>query len=133
MYNFIFYFAYVQHIAKDGNKGARAVGAMLVFFALLGQAFCLFVLFQYFFRKITLHNLIKQTNTPQQSIISTPIIIISVLLLMVFVYLYYNDKKIDRIKLKYGNKSKVEFCTPMNSVKVLLIHFTPWIIAIILG
>jgi len=39
MYDFIFYFVYVQHIARDGNKTARAFGALLVLFSIFGQAF----------------------------------------------------------------------------------------------
>lgn len=132
MYNFIFYFVYVQNVRKDGNKGARAVGAIIIYFVLLGQAFCLFVLFQYFYRQITLHDLIKQTHVHQKNI-SAPPIIIPALLLMFFIYLYYNDKKVDRIKDKYSNKDKTEFCTPRNTMKFLLIFLIPWIIAITLG
>lgn len=132
MYNFIFYFAYVQHIARDGNKTARAFGAILVFFSIFGQAFCLFVLFQYFYLKVTQHNLLRQSSTPQGSTDSFPIII-STILLMVFAYLYYNDKRVDRIKNKYGNRDKVEFCTSKNTIKLLLVFSIPWIIAIILG
>jgi len=132
MYSFIFYFVYVQHLAKDGNKTARAFGAILVFFSLFGQAFCLFVLFQYFYLKVTLHNLLKQTNTPQVSTNPLPIIIL-IVLLMVFAYLYYNDKKVFRIKNKYGNRDKAEFCTTQNTIKLLLIFSIPWIIAIVLG
>ena len=133
MYNFIFYFVYVQHLAKDGNKTARAFGAILVFFSLFGQAFCLFVLFQYFYLKVTQHNLLKQSDTPQKTIINEPTIIISTILLMVFGYLYYNDKRVLRIKNKYGNRDKEEFCTSKNTIKLLLVFSIPWIIVIALG
>lgn len=132
MYNFIFYFAYVQHLPKDGNRTARTFGALLVLFSIFGQAFCLFVLFQYFYLKVTQHNLLRQSNTPQGSTNPLPIIISSILL-MVFAYLYYNDKKVGRIKNKYGNKDKAEFCTSQNTIKLLLIFSIPWIIAITLG
>ena len=99
MYDFLFYFVYVQHLARDGNKTARTFGAILVFFSIFGQAFCLFVLFQYFYLKVTLHNLLKQTYTPQKSINGAPIII-STILVMVLMYFYYNDKRVLRIKNK---------------------------------
>jgi len=132
MYNFIFYFVYVQNIRKDGNKGARALGAIIIYFVLLGQIFCLFVLFQYFYLKITLQDFLKQTDIPQKSI-NAPPIFISALLLMLFIYFYYNEKKIDIIKKKYNNKSKLEFCTSKNTMKFLLIFLIPWVIAITLG
>ena len=133
MYNFIFYFAYVQHIARDGNKTARAFGAILVFYSIFGQAFCLFELFEYFYLKVTQRNLLRQSVTPQKTVINAPTIIIVTILLMVFAYLYYNDKRVLRIKNKYGNRDKEEFCTSQNTIKFLLIFSIPWVIAIILG
>jgi hypothetical protein len=132
MYNFIFYFVFIQHLEKDGNKTARTFGAILVLFSFFGQAFCLFELFQFFYLKITQHNFLRQSDTPQKTGSDVPIIIFTVLL-MVLMYFYYNDKKIDRIKKKYKNKSKVEFCTSQNTMKFLLIFLIPWIITIVLG
>jgi hypothetical protein len=38
-----------------------------------------------------------------------------------------------KIKKKYSNKDKFEFCTSLNTIKFLLLFITPWIIAIVLG
>jgi uncharacterized membrane-anchored protein len=132
MYNFIFYFVYVQNIKKDGNKGAKALGAVTIYFALLGQTFSLFVLYQYFYQRITLKSLLNQNNIQQKSINITPVVILA-LLLMVFIYFYYSDKMVLKIKKKYSNKDKFEFCTSLNTIKFLLLFITPWIIAIVLG
>jgi len=93
----------------------------------------LFELFEYSYLKVTQHNLLRQSDTPQKTIINDPTIIISTILLMVFAYLYFNDKKVLKIKNKFGNRDKAEFCTSQNTIKFLLIFLIPWIIAIILG
>lgn len=132
MYNFIFYFIYVKNLENDGKKVARILGAMMVFSAFFGQVFCSFVLFQFFYKIITLHDLLKQSFRYQQRINIIPIFFFCGLCILL-TFLYFNKERVIKIEEQFNNKSGLEFSTRQNVIKFVIVYLMPWVIAVVLG
>ena len=133
MYNFIFYFFYISSLWKYGNKGARIAGAGMVLFALLFHLFLAFICFEKIYSSINNGNtFLKQSDIPQNSI-SKSIFMVFAALVLIFVVLYFNEKRVSIIKVKYSNASKKDFLTSFNIIKFIAIVFVPIILVLILG
>jgi hypothetical protein len=132
MYDFIFYFVYTQNLAKSGESGAKAFGAILAYFVILGQLAALFMLFQFFYEKSTGTHLLEGNSFNPSALPRNILVIFLAVGFMFLLYRYYS-RNIDSIKKKFHNKNKKEFATSANVLKFLLIFVIPWIIVIIFG
>jgi len=137
MYDFIFYFNYIINLKKCGNNGARYIGAIMVFFCLFLHIAMLFTIFQVLYLKITGRNFLHQSYdythqaNPSQEIFAYGIGII----LIIASIFYYNNRRVEIIKNKYGNQDKREFVNAkkINILKFFSVFLLPFVVIIIFG
>lgn len=132
MYNFVFYFVYIQNLEKNGNKTAIIIASILVYFLLLGQITCLYILLQYLYFNTTGSDLIGHKGNVHLSVFSNIIIGTTFVSLIFLIYKYY-IKHIEAIQQKYHYQTKKDFSSKFNVIKFLLLFILPWIIIIAFG
>lgn len=134
MYNFLFYFTYIQNIRKDGQLGARILAALGVIFVMMGQAFALFELFKRAYKVVTHNDFLKQSNLPQET---PPYFTYTSCCICIFIMFfsvkYYNKERTEKIAGRFENKNKKEFCTTKNTLLWVLLFALPLVVVIFLG
>jgi len=130
MYNFLFYFIYKYQL-KD-NKGkvglSRYMASLIVTIAVFFDFMLVYALARYILYNF--HNISIASDTTTNYSSRYVIIVLTIMVLvMYYVYKFFNLDRIKSITDKYEGK---KIYTPFNFIKFFTIFFSPLIISIIL-
>ena len=125
MYNFIFYTIYIQQIRKQKSKNfARYNGSLIASIAFFLHVSLLIAVIKKFIGKYIDGNIFTDIVIRQKGLV-----ILFLFAFLVFGYFYFNDNRINKIKLKYTNDINSE---KFSGVKVIFLLAIPIILMAIL-
>lgn len=126
MYNFIFYFIYRAKIKADGKILTRYTASLIVGIY-LGTHIALLYSINRFILCYYWHISIARSNSHATSSNSMIYLILSILLIL-FSYRYFTEKRIEKLLTKYDQIDS--FYTFKNILKFILLFIGPLLIAI---